>query len=283
MYLPPVATATETWENDWRLGAAPRVNSSVAAIDNYYKSMRAQNWTALAYMCLTAFGRNMTSYMAGGWQADPDPQADWRNPPAYMRAHLDAAIPRDGHGNRFWIADCAGDCATTDCKCPAPLCPLAKQKCRCGTGGCLQTDPGVPVYKDFLVEQVRRHLHWLPNMKGVALDRATFYTNFAGDDNLSLTNTGRKVQSGVRSFLTAMDAIGPLLHDAGKVISYNTVSGSRVDLMEHVDQIFTEDNVCRGEEVNANSFLGLDKPVVLWTNSIYECVQLLPSFSPRTN
>ena len=53
--------------------------------------------------------------------------------------------------------------------------------------------------------------------------------------------------------------------------------------MEHVDQIFTEDNVCRGEEVNANSFLGLDKPVVLWTNSIYECAQLLPSSSSRTN
>jgi hypothetical protein len=100
------------------------------------------------------------------------------------------------------------------------------------------------------------------------MDRATFYTNFAVDDNFSLTHEGVKVGSGIRSFLTAMDRIGPVLHSAGKVLSYNTVSGSRIDIMEHVDQIMTEDNVCHSEEVFSNGFLGLDRPVVMWTNFI---------------
>jgi hypothetical protein len=87
MALPPVTTRTETWQNDFRAGNhTPRADSSVAAIDAYLWGMAANNWTALAFMSLTSFGRNMTGYLTGALPA-LDPAASWRDAPAFMRAH----------------------------------------------------------------------------------------------------------------------------------------------------------------------------------------------------
>ena len=78
------------------------------------------------------------------------------------------------------------------------------------------------------------------------------------------------VGSGWRSFQAIMERLGPLIHGAGKVISYNTLSGSRIDMMRHVDALFTEDNACNAEEVFSNAFLALSKPAIMWSNLLYD-------------
>ena len=66
-----------------------------------------------------------------------------------------------------------------------------------------------------------------------------------------------------------MNEVGPLLHQNGadKLFSANTINGPRIHLLRHVDLVITEQLASEAGMLAANAWLGLLKPIVMWTTT----------------
>ncbi|MCC6727930.1 MAG: NPCBM/NEW2 domain-containing protein [Chthonomonadales bacterium] len=228
MFLPPVGP-----EQEWT--SFRREATSQGRLNAYYARMASLGFHVLAYFNVTEFG--------AGIQAAPPPgraalDADlWRDPNGFLWWRLEGAVLRDAAGR-----------------------PIGSWE------GAVAMDPGEPAYRDFLVEQARRHLERTPAMAGICIDRTdwTRYHNLRRDDGVSWVNGGpaRSLQV---SWDEVMGRIGPSMHRAGKVVFLNTLV-RRLDLMRQADGIYDEFGMYPGA-LNAAALLGLRKSVIAWTSS----------------
>ena len=125
-------------------------------------------------------------------------------------------------------------------------------------------DVGDPAYCRFMLEQAKRNIELLPDTDGICIDRLDWLRlyNPAGDDGVSWVD-GQPARSLYRSWLAFTDQLGPLMHEADKVIFANTMT-MRLELCRQLDGIYTEHGDNPGA-FNAAALMGIRKPVLAWT------------------
>jgi hypothetical protein len=242
MFLPPV-TGTEEW-TDYR-----KERTSIAKMESYARKMREHDFRVLSYFNVYEFGAHVT------WPLPPRTtvrdQDLWRDCHEFLREKLSAAIlsvspklkPPDP---RWWARVVHGGPYFT------------------WEDGII-LDCGEPAYREFLLEQARRHISLLPTTDGICIDRldwARLY-NEQQDDGESWFD-GCPARSLLWSWNQLLERLGPLMHEAGKVIFVNN-HVKRLDMLRHVDGIFDEFTFA-GPALNTSALLGLCKPVLGWTS-----------------
>jgi hypothetical protein len=227
MFLPPVGD-NEEWTN------FRSETTSFTRLNDYYKRMNAMGFCVLSYFNVTEFGARI--------KHPPPPRAEgdepiWKNANDFLYTRLADAILHDRDGKQIWTWE----------------------------GGII-VDPGEPVYRDFLLEQAKRHIEKTPATSGLAIDRTDWLRlyNTERDDGVSWYN-GRPARYLLRGWNDLMAKLGPMMHSAGKSIFMN-LHIKRLDAMSQIDGIFDEDGNHPGC-ANACAFLGLRKPLILWTAS----------------
>lgn len=227
--LPPVAPGT-TWTS-WR-----GRETSAAHMDAYAATMRADGFHVLSYFTMSEFG------------------SDIRHPRPERKTVDEADLWR--HANDFLYERLAGGILyQEEEKVPYPT-----------WDGAVVMDCGDPDYRAFLLDQARRHIEEVPNAAGLCMDRMSLYSlyNAYADDGISWVD-GAPARLGVRSWHEIMEHLGPMMHEAGKVIFANVGGGKRIDLMRPIDAFFVERGYWSQPEPNGAAFLSLRKPLLVWT------------------
>lgn len=249
MFLPPLSRE-EIWQS---FNHQP---TSIAGMQDYAKWMRDKGFHLLNYFNVTEFGTKVRFPPPTRTPSPKETAPDWKDANEFLFNRLGSAIvhvPEELN-----------------------LAPTIEwpgggwDKTR--TGGLFYTweegvvtDCGEPVYRDFLLEQARRHLDGIPSSSGIAIDRMDWLRvyNLDSDDGVSWFD-GAPARSLIWSWRTLMERLGPLMHDGGKVIFVSPLD-KRLDLMQHVDGIFDE---CPG--MNGDALLGVRKPVLIFNGELDE-------------
>jgi hypothetical protein len=130
--------------------------------------------------------------------------------------------------------------------------------------GSLVMDCGVQSYRDYLLEQVKRHIEKIPSASGICIDRLDWlrYYNLKGDDGVSWFHDRPS-----RSFLIAwneiIEPIGKIMHDADKIIYVNN-HNKRIDVLKNVDGVYCEFSNY-GTALNLTALCCLKCPAIGWT------------------
>jgi len=193
--------------------------------------MRAHGFHVLHYFNVTEFGKNMQDTAIPAARADHP--ALWKDPVAFLKLRLSDAYLKP----------------------PILTCYNA-----------WVTDVGDPAYRQFMLDQAKRHIALLPDTGGICVDRNDWLhlDNPTGDDGVSWVD-GNPARSLYRSWIAFMDELGPLMHSAGKVIFANTMT-MRLELTRQLDGIYNEFGNNPGA-LNASALMGIRKPVLGWTTN----------------
>jgi hypothetical protein len=245
MFLPPVAE-TEVWT---RHGGQ---KTSLPAMRDYAAKMRQSGFYVLSYFNVAEFGSHVTWPLpARKAQRDEDL---WKDCHDFLGVKLPSAI--------LLIPQRVP---------PKVLAGSIYPRCR--PGDCYYTwedgivmDCADPAYRDFLLDQARRHIDRLPQSSGICIDRLDWMRlyNDRADDGESWFE-GRPARSLMASWNDLLARLGPLMHQAGKVVFVNN-HYKRLDLLGHVDGIFDEFTYT-GAPLNLTALLTLRKPALGWTDN----------------
>ena len=202
-------------------------------MNEYARWMKQEGFQVLSYFNVTEYGRCMP------WPLAPSAtlkESDyWMSPSNYLlRNNLVPAVLMNGTN------------------------PV-----RSNCYGALIVDPGDPGYQQHLLEQVRRHIKYLPDTAGIAIDRLDWLNRYNGnaDDGVSWVN-GKPARSLFVSWQQLMDQVVPELHRAGKVVVANNCT-PRLEVVGRVDGIYAEWSL--PSYFNHAALTGVRKPVALWT------------------
>ncbi|MGC8669391.1 MAG: NPCBM/NEW2 domain-containing protein [Chthonomonadales bacterium] len=225
MFLPPVADGEE-WRN------FRGVLTSFDRLNRYYTSMRSLGFFVLSYFNVTEVGARIA------YPPPPLtlPESDrWRDANQFLYGTL----------NQAWIRDPEGK-------------PIYSWE------GAVAMDPGDPAYRQFLLEQARRHLAKTPATSGICIDRTDWLRlyNTRADDGVSWFEGG-PARSLMVSWRSIMGRLGPLMHRAGKTIFCN-MHVKRLEILRYADGIFDEFTY-HPASINQDGLLGICKPVIGWT------------------
>jgi hypothetical protein len=115
-----------------------------------------------------------------------------------------------------------------------------------------------------MVEQVERHIKFLPHADGICVDRGDWFRlhNPKGDDGLSWVD-GKPTRILFQSWLALTAKIGPMLHKADKFLFLNAHT-MRLESFRDVDGFYNEFGQI-GVSLNTAALIGLRKPVAQWT------------------
>ena len=254
MFLPPVKDVDESWTRSCGEPSPPGkgATTSCRQMNDYAQQMKVNGFSVLSYFNVNEFGKNVNP-LQDDRQTDPANNSElWRNCSAYMRANFPQAWLRVPADQRTGWASIA--------------LPEGMQGLVSNCYGAAIVDPGDRAYLQFLLEQCRRNIRWLPDTDGICIDRTDWlrFFNSLADDGVSWAH-GKPARSLFRSWAALMAEMGPLMHDANKVIFANLMT-MRLELGRHLDAIYTEFGN-NGIALNASALLGLHKPVVAWTNN----------------
>ncbi|MHC4443508.1 MAG: hypothetical protein ACYTA5_12990 [Planctomycetota bacterium] len=175
MYLPPVKNDTEQWVS--HKGAT----TSIKAMRERYRRLRAQGFYVLSYFNVNDFGRDIE------YPIEPRMKKD------------DPELWKDGHSFLYH-------------KIPDAILLTPEGKTYPDWEGCIVTDPGEPAYQAFLLEQAQLHIDKLPESSGICIDRMDrmrFY-NPNRDDGVSMYQ-GKPAASLMTSWHEIMSATGRCL------------------------------------------------------------------------
>ncbi len=227
MFIPPVASDTEEWI-DFR-----GEKTSIARMRRSARELRRMGFYLLNYFNVTEFGAH-TKFPPPPRKAAS--QADlWKDSNDFLYGVLSKAIlpGRDGRAIGSWE-------------------------------GCVVMDCGEAVYRDFLVDQARKHVEKLPDSAGLCIDRMDWLWRYnrQRDDGVTWYE-GHPARALVVSWHKLMDRMAPVLHDAGKVIFGNPMY-ARLDLMRQLDGFYDEHGQ-HPHSINTCSILALNKPYIAWT------------------
>lgn len=243
MYLPPVGAA-ERWT---RFSGG---TTSIPAMRDYAKRMRADGFHVLSYFNVADFGTKV-QYPAPPRRATDDRDL-WKDCNDFIYGKLAAAILRV----------------------PARVAPeKLRFYPRTQIGGPYFTwrdgivlDCGERVFREFLLDQAQRLIQELPDADGICIDRLDWLRMYNEDrDDGQSWFEGKPVRALLNSWRGLMDQLGPLMHGAGKVVFVNN-HVKRVDVLRQVDGIFDEFTYA-GSPLNTTALLCLRKPALGWTAS----------------
>jgi hypothetical protein len=243
MFLPPTKDDAEEWTSF--LGE----QVSVDRMAKYSQDMRRLDFHVLCYFNVFEFGADIT------W---PRPvrktrnDADlWRNGNDFLYEKLQQAIvlvpenekPLDSKLYSNHIGE-----------------PYVSWR------GCILLDPGDPAYRDFLLDQARRHIEKLPASSGICVDRLDWcrFYNHDADDHTSWLN-GKPVRSLLLSWKEIGDSLAQIMHRANKVVFVNN-HAKRIDMLRNMDGIFDEFTY-HGCPLNLTALLSVERPALGWTYS----------------
>ena len=228
MFIPPVGSDTEEWI-DFK-----KQKTSIAKMRAHSQAMRRMGFFVLNYFNITECG------------------AYYQYPPPPRKAAKDEDLWKDANDFLFYAM---GDA----------ILPGADGKPIDSWEGCVGMDPGEKVYQEFLLEQARRHIERIPESSGICIDRMdwNWRYNRQRDDGVTWLD-GKPARAIVVSWHAMMSRLGPLMHNAGKVI-YGNPHCCRLDLLRQFDGIYDEvgDQPC---SVNLSGLMGINKPVMQWTS-----------------
>ena len=238
LFLPPVKDE-EKWnrfagggEGDFGPQDEGRFGqTSIRQMSAYSSDMRAHGFHVLNYFNVTEFGANIT-YPAGPPKKEKDSTL-WKDPNHFLHEKLEDAV----------------------LKAPGPIWTW---------GNGVIMDCGEPAYRDFLLEQAKRHVEELPDSSGICIDRMDWLTRYNPNADDGATWIDGPCRHLRRSWIALMEELGPIFHDAGKVIFGNDMD-RRLELMRHVDGFYDEHGYFP-YNLNTSSFLALRKPLVCWTS-----------------
>jgi len=125
-------------------------------------------------------------------------------------------------------------------------------------------DCGDPDFEKFLLEQAERDVRWIPDSAGICIDNTYFamLNNNQADDGVSWVD-GKAVRSLCISWNALFSKLSPIMHGAGKVVFASPLF-ARLDVYRLLDGFYDEYGY-DGRGLNGSAFMGLDKPVLVWT------------------
>ena len=236
MFLAPVGP-DETWlsfggdsEGTVDNSGAGRHPVSVKQMADYSARMKREGYYVLNYFNVTEFGTDIE------WPAPPRKAAKdkdlWRDPNDFLHYAIPGSILRIPEPRFTW-----GKAVVVDC--------------------------GDPSYKEFLLKQARRHVEDLPDSAGICIDRMDWldWDNPNADDGLTWSEG--PARSLLNSWQDLMSELGPMFHQANKVIFGNPMV-RRPDVARQLDGFYDEHGDF-GFNINTASFLALRKPASMWT------------------
>lgn len=113
------------------------------------------------------------------------------------------------------------------------------------------TDPGEPKWQGIFLDQARRMVAEVPEASGICIDRMDH-----------LPRHQRKGRSLLIGWREAMRKMGPIFHDANKIILANPINCRRIDAMEHLDGLY--DEYYHDTNIAATALLCVSRPAVIW-------------------
>lgn len=230
MFIPPISD-TEEWTSN------KKTQTSIKRLREYSESVRAMGFHVLNYFNFNDFGRNIV-YPAPPRKAVADKDL-WRdaNDTIHYTKLVDAILFTGPNGT------------------PQPA----------WEGG-VALDLGEPSFREYLLDQAKRHIAKFPASDGICIDRMDYLNlyNPDRDDGVSWTNN-KAYRSLKVSWNDIMSRMGPLMHKADKVIYVNPLTG-RIDLMSQVDGFYDEMGE-RPNVLNIEALLALRKPATAWLSS----------------
>lgn len=235
MFLPPVKPTVK-----WKRFVGGEL--SIKAMNDYAGNMKQKGFYVLNYFNVTEFGTNVKyPYTPKKNNTDTDL---WKESNDFLFNRLSGAIlqfrtgfyPGTKNGNPFytWGNGVAMDCADS-------------------------------AYREFLLDQARRHINEIPNSSGIYIDRLDWLNvfNVNADDSITWFD-GRPARSIITSYKALMEQLGPIMHDAGKYILANGI-GRRIDYFKHLDGSFDE-MAYGGTPLNTSAFICINKAALAWTD-----------------
>jgi len=237
-FLPPVKD-DESWISWSGFGSGTATSGKVTSyesINNDYKQMHERGFHQLAYFNLNEFGYQI-KFPFEPICEEISEQDWWKESNVLLQKKLRSAMlfTEDNHARFSWNKS-------------------------------VVMDPGHPVYHQYLMEHVQRHIDKVPEFDGIGIDRLDWFEwfNYRRDDGISMVN-GKKVWAMSLSLHKIMEPLSSLLHENGKALFYNPHL-TRLDFAKYFDGIFDEfaDN---GDKINMTSLLALKKPIVGWIHS----------------
>ncbi len=242
MFIPPVAE-NEKWV---RFGGD---TTSIAAMQEYARSMKEMGFFVLNYFNVTEFGTKMERPVPP--RKNNDDKEIWKDPNDFFYYKLPGSwlpVPdRVVKDSVWWHRETlpGGTHLTWEAG--------------------IVTDPGEPVYREFLLDQARKHVKYLPDASGIAIDRMDWLRmyNETRDDGITWF-IDRPSRSLITSWKVLMKELAPIMHDAGKSIFVNN-HVKRIDLLKNIDGIFDEFTYA-GAPLNTTAFMCINKPALGWTS-----------------
>lgn len=241
MFIPPVSKYYK-----WRNFAGDSI--SIQGMEDYAAKMRSFGFYVLNYFNVTEFGADVQYPL-------PKPVATkeedlWKNGDDYLYTKLkDAILPVSVKMNL-----------------------LSNARARTKPGGFYFTwengiamDCGEPSYRNFLLDQAKKHIELLPSTSGICIDRLDWLRmyNEERDDGRSWFD-GQPARSLIYSWKNLMSELGPMMHNNNKVVFVNN-HNKRLDLLKQVDGIFDEFTFMNSP-LNLTALLCVNKPALGWTH-----------------
>jgi hypothetical protein len=242
MFIPPVESDTTPWE---RYGGG---TTTIEKMADYSTTMKSMGLHVLSYFNVTEFGARISDTIPPRSITDDDQL--WRNANDFLYYRLADAIlhvPAAVSGDRLSFY------------------PRSKPDGLYYTwGDGIIMDPGEPVYREFLLEQARRHIGKIPDADGICIDRMDWLRmyNDRRNDNISWIGD-QPARSMIVSWNRLLDELGPLMHEAGKAIFVNN-HDKRIDVLRQTDGFFDEFTY-GGSPLNLTALMGIRRPVMGWT------------------
>ena len=228
MFIPPVTSNTERWHRGMEEPNPPGKPDWMTCrrLEQWAKYLKTNGFNLLMYFNASEFGKNMKSPV----RHKPNTPDLWKYPRAFLKYDFPhAALSHSPSCYNALVMDC-----------------------------------GDPAYRKFLLGQAARMIKRVPDAAGICIDRLDWVRLYDHHmtDGVSFAN-GKPVQSLLQSFKGLMAKLGPMMHNAGKVIFVNGIGCPRLDVMRHVDGIDSEGDT--GPDINEVGMLCLRKPAILWT------------------
>lgn len=243
MFIPPVGEH-ERWETfGYTSGTTSTRWQTIEGMNRVSKEFKQNGFHSLAYFNVCEFGTGIVSPPPASLTY-PEDEA-WKDANQYLYQCLPDAIlpvPRD------MLPD------TVDYVVPY------------GTwGGAVAMDCGDETYRRFLLDQAQKHIEYLPDSYGLCIDRLDWLRmyNERADDGIAWFR-GKPARSLYTSWKLLMADLGPMMHEAGKVIYVNNHT-RRIDLLDEVDGIFDEFTYM-GNSLNLMALLCCYKPAMGWVD-----------------
>ncbi len=231
MFIPPVQRDTDKYPRFMNEGNRPY--TTIRQMADYSHRMRSCGFSVLSYFNVTEFGTDLKGPEAIGQSQRTDDL--WKNANNFLYTQIPDGVLR-GIDGKTW-----------------------------GTwGGAIAMDPGDAKYQAFLLEQARRHITCIPESDGICIDRLDWlrFYNPNADDGLAW-RIGHPMRSLFTSWRDLMTRLGPLMHEANKVIFVNNHL-KRLDLLRNIDGIYCEFAQV-GTALNGTGLLCVVRPAIGWT------------------